>query len=168
MKPSVIIIGTNHPLQAGDNRYAQPQLDAFANLIEKTARTYRIKSIAEEMSVDVLSDFGVTETIAKKVADRKRVVHRYVDLTACERERLSIDRLTLHHTAQSAKLGAPQFAFLERTTEELRESLWLVRVLSLNTWPTLFICGANHGSRIQHLFNAVGKLAVLEVNDFGV
>jgi len=166
MKPSVIIIGTGHRLQAGHDRYTPSQLKAFADLIEATRKKYRIKLIAEEMSEDVLPDFGVTATIAKKLADRKKIAHRYVDLTASERGSLGIDRLSLHQAAQSAQLSAPQFAVLERTVEELRECLWLVRILTANMWPVLLICGANHGPRIQHLFNAIGKPAVLEVNDY--
>lgn len=166
MKPSVIIIGTGHRLQAGHDSYSPPQLKAFANLIEATRKKFGIKLIAEEMSEDVLSDFGITATIAKKLADRKRIAHQYVDLSSHERGTLGIDRFSLHRTAQSAKLSAPQFAVLDRTVDELRECLWLVRILNANRWPVLLICGANHGPRIQHLFNAVGKMSVLEVNDY--
>jgi len=97
---------------------------------------------------------------------RKGIRHSYVDLSAQERAQLGIDRLSLHQTGQSAKLTAPQVAAVERFGGELRECIWLTRILAINIWPTLFICGADHGPRVEHLFNSVGKLAVLEVNDY--
>lgn len=166
MKPDIIIIGTGHRLQAGHPEYSVDQHRRYRELLERTRKKYRIKLIAEEMSADVLSDYGTTETNGQQVAARKGIQHRFIDLTAKERSQFGIDRLSLHQTGQSAKLSAPQFAALERFTGELRECLWLTRVLTINIWPTLFICGANHGPRVEHLFNSVGKLAILEVNDY--
>jgi hypothetical protein len=167
VKPQVIIIGTGHRLQAGHNDYSPSQLNAFADLIETTGKKHRVKFIAEEMSSDALADFGVTATVAKTFADRKGLGHRYVDLTRQERAAFKVDRIGLHQVGQTAGLSAAQFAALEKTVDELRECVWLVRVLDINTWPVLFICGANHAPRGQYLFNTVGKLAVIEVNDFG-
>lgn len=166
VKPQVIIIGTGHRLQAGHDSYTPLQLKAFADLLETTRKNYRVKFVAEEMSVDVLPDFGVAATIAKTFTERKKLVHRYIDLTCQERAALGVDRFGLHQTGQAAGLRAEQFAALERTVEELRECVWLVRVLDTSKWPVLLICGANHAPRIQYLFNTVGKLAVIEVNDY--
>lgn len=118
------------------------------------------------MSVDILPDFGVTATVAKTFAERKKLAHSYIDLTCQERAALGIDRFGLHQTGQAAGLLPEQFSALEKTVEELRECVWLVRVLDANRWPTLLICGANHAPRIQYLFNTVGKLAIIEVNDY--
>ena len=166
MRPDIVIIGTGHRLQAGHPEYSVDQHKRYRELLERTCKKYRIKLIAEEMSADVLSDYGTTETNGQQVATRKGIQHRFIDLTAKERSQFGIDRFSLHQTGQSAKLSAPQFAALERFTGELRECLWLTRVLAINVWPTLFVCGANHGPRVEHLFNSVGKLAILEVNDY--
>ena len=166
MKPQVIIIGTGHRLQAGHDSYSSSQLETFADLLDSARKKYRVKFIAEEMSSDVLGDFGVTATVAKKLADHKKVAHCYVDLTCQGRSALGVDRVGLHQTGQAAGLSAAQFAALEKTVEELRECVWLVRVLGSNKWPVLLICGANHAPRVQYLFNTVGKLAVIEVNDY--
>jgi hypothetical protein len=166
MKPQVIIIGTGHRLQAGHDSYTPSQLEAFADLLETIRKKYRIEFIAEEMSVDVLPDFGVTATVAKTFAERRKLAHSYIDLTWQERTALGVDRLGLHQISQAANLRPEQFAALEKTVEELRECVWLVRVLDTNRWPALLICGANHVPRIQYLFNTVGKLAVIEVNDY--
>lgn len=166
MKPLVIIIGTGHRLQAGHGCYSPSQLKEFADLLETIIKKYRIKLITEEMSSDVLTDFGVTATVAKTLADRKNLAHRYVDLSCQERAAFGIDRVALHQTGQAAGLSAVQFAALEATVGELRECLWLVRVLDANKWPVLLICGANHAPRVHHLFNTVGKLAVIEINDY--
>jgi len=153
-------------IQAGHAKYSIEQHQQFRELLERTCQKYQIKLIAEEMSADALPDYGTTETIGKQVAAAKRIPHHYVDLTVTERSQFGIDRFSLHKTGQSAKLSATQFAALEQLTGELREYIWLTRVLTINTWPTLFICGANHAPRITLLFNSVGKLAVLEVNDY--
>jgi hypothetical protein len=77
----------------------------FSDLIETTRKKYRINFIAEEMSADVLADFGVTTTAAKTFADRKKLAHRYVDLTCQERATFGIDRCALHQTGQAARLS---------------------------------------------------------------
>lgn len=166
VKPQVIIIGTGHRLQAGHDSYTPSQLKAFADLLETIRKKYRVKFIAEEMSVDVLPAFGVTATVAKTFADSKKLAHRYIDLTCQEQSTFGVDRFGLYQTGQAAGLRVEQLAALEKTVEELRECVWLVRVLDTNRWPVLLICGANHAPRIQYLFNTVGKLAVIEVNDY--
>jgi hypothetical protein len=166
MKPSIIILGTNHRLQAGASPYSSPQLKIFSDLIVEIIKKYRIRLITEELSEDALPDYGVMESIAKQVANQKNIKHEYIDLSRIERENLKIDRLSLYQYAQSSRLNTPQYLALEKTASELRECIWLVRILGINTWPALFICGANHGSRIEYLFNTIGKTAILEVNDY--
>ena len=119
------------------------------------------------MSEDVLPDYGVVDTIPKKVAKSRRdVQHEYINLSAAESSRLSIDRLSLDNTRESVGLTETQLAVLKRFVGELRECLWLTRTLSLNVWPTLLVCGASHVPRIEHLFNSVGKLAFVACHDY--
>lgn len=127
---------------------------------------HRVKFIAEEMAEEMLKDFGVSETIAKRVATRKRLGHAYIDLAPEQRHSLRTDRLSLYEIRSDSKLNEPQFAALERIASELRECAWVVRVLAENVWPTLFICGATHATRMADLFDRVGKLAVLEEFDY--
>lgn len=135
-------------------------------MVEATAKKYRVKFIAEEMAEGILDAFGVTETIAKRVATRGHLGHAYVDLTPEERHSLKTDRLSMHEIRSEAKLTDPQFAVLERLVGELRECAWVVRVLAENSWPTLFICGATHATRMVDLFDRVGKLAILAEHDY--
>jgi hypothetical protein len=167
MKPDIVIIGTGHRLQAGHSDYSVDQHKRFRELLEQTCEKYKIKFIAEEMTAEVLlPDYGTTETNGQQVATCKGIEHRYIDLSPKERSQFGIDRFSLHQTGQSSKLSAPQFAALKRFTGELRECIWLTRILTINIWPTLLVCGADHGPRVEHLFNSVGKLAILEVNDY--
>ena len=166
MKRDIIIIGTGHRLQAGHRDYSNDQLSRYRELLERTCKKYRIRLIAEEMSADVLPDYGTIETIGQQVATRKRCQHRFIDLTVKERSQFGMDPVSLHRTGRVAKLSAPQLAALEQFAGELREGLWLTRVLTINIWPTLFVCGASHGPRVEHLFNSVGKFAILEVNHY--
>jgi hypothetical protein len=166
LRPQVIIIGTSHRLQAGHEEHSAEAQLAFQNLVEATAKKYRVKFIAEEMTEDILSAFGVSETISKRVATRKNLAHAYIDLTSEERHCLQTDRLSLYEIRSDAKLSEPQFSALERLVGELRECAWVVRVLAANVWPTLFICGSNHATRVADLFDRVGKLALLEEHDY--
>lgn len=167
MKPRVIIVGTGHRLQVGSEKCSFEQREKFRVYIDKLCKTHGIKLVAEEMSEDVLPDYGVADTIPKRVAmSRRGITHEYIDLTVAERSRLSIDRLSLHNTRNSIKLTDAQFAVLERLVGELRECLWLTRVLALNIWPTLIVCGASHVPSIEHLFNSVGKLAFVACHDY--
>lgn len=166
MKPSVIIIGTNHLIQTGDARYTPKQHAEFSSILRKTIRKYRIKLIAEEMSEDALADYGVTETLAKGIANSKEISHAYIDLAAPERSSLRIDRLNLHQMAQRSRLTPAQWCTLEILAGQARETIWLMRILQMNKWPVLLICGANHGNRMKYLFNSLGKLCILEINDY--
>ncbi len=166
MKPDIIVVGTGHELQTGHSQYSIDQHRAFQKFLENLCNQYNIKLIAEEMSEDILPDCEVSETNSKQVAVRRGIQHQYVDLTAVERLAFGIDRLSLHKISQSAKLSTPQVASLERLAGEFRECVWLTRILALNKWPTLFICGADHAPRVEYLFNSVGKLAHLESNDY--
>lgn len=166
MRPQVIIIGTGHRLQAGHKEHSAESQLAFQKLVEAVAKKHRVKFIAEEMTEDILDAFGVSETIAKRVATRKKLGHAYIDLTSEERHSLKTDRVSLYEIRSEAKLSDTQFAALERLVGELRECAWVVRVLSENVWPTLFICGANHATRVADLFDRVGKLALLEERDY--
>lgn len=135
--------------------------------IEEQCKSHLIKLVVEEMSEDFLPNYEVVDTIPKIVAgSRKGISHEYIDISEAERSRLAIDRLSLHDTKDSAKLTDAQFAVLERLVGELRECLWLTRVLTLNIWPTLFVCGASHVPRIEYLFNSVGKLALVACHDY--
>lgn len=168
MKPDIVIIGTGHRLQAGHSAYSVDQHKKFRELLEQTCEKYAVKLIAEEMTADVLlSDYGTTETNGQQVAKRKKgIEHRFIDLSPKERSKFGIDRYSLHQTGKSASLSAPQLAALTRFAGELRECIWLTRILTINLWPVLLVCGADHGPRVEHLFNSVGKLAILEVNDY--
>jgi hypothetical protein len=168
MKPDIVIIGTGHRLQAGHSAYSVDQHKKFRELLEQTCDKYGVKLIAEEMTADVLlSDYGTTETNGQQVAKSKKgIEHRFIDLSPKERSQFGIDRFSLHQTGESASLSAPQFAALKRFAGELRECIWLTRILTINSWPALLVCGADHGPRVEHLFNSVGKLAILEVNDY--
>ena len=141
MKPHVVLVGTGHKLQAGSASCPLGHREAFKALIDGICHEHEVRSLAEEMSEDALiDDYGVTATIGKQVADSRHLKHLYVDLKVAERQLLNIDRLSLHRTIMATKVTFAQAAVIELLVGELRECLWLVRVLSLNEWPCLFLC----------------------------
>jgi len=125
MKPSIVIVGTEHRLQAGHAECSDDQHKGFRDLLDKICKKYGVKHIAAEMSEDLLIDFGTTGTNGKQVAKSLKDIRKnsYVDLSAQERAQFRIDRVSLNRTRTSAQLTAPQFAALERLAEELRECI---------------------------------------------
>jgi hypothetical protein len=108
MKPSIVIVGTNHNFQAGHISYTAKQQADFSSFLCQIVRKYRIKQIAEEMSEDALPDYDVTETLAKRIANRRNICHAYVDLTAMKRDSIGIHGVSIHQTAQRSKLTPAQ------------------------------------------------------------
>lgn len=160
--PKVVIVGTKHRLQTGHVEYSTQQQAAFEAFLEQLIKKYSIEYVAEEMVSTILPAFGVTETLVRKVSVRCGKKYEYIDLSEDIRSALQIDRISVHQIAQSVGLNEAQFRAFEQLTGELREYLWLVQILSANTWPALFVCGANHAPRVHLLFNSVGILAVQE------
>jgi hypothetical protein len=166
IKPKIVIVGTRHRLQTGHSNYSRDQRVAFQELIGRLIDKHEIRYVAEEMTQGILSAYGVSETLVRQVALRRRLKHGYIDLSEPERAALRTDRFSLHEIAQAAGLTESQFAAFEQLTGEMREYVWLVRILDTNEWPTLFVCGANHATRVRLLFNSVGILAEVEENDY--
>lgn len=165
-KPQVIVVGTRHRLQTGHSDYSPAQHAEFARLLETLIEKHGIQYVAEEMTEDILPAYGASESVACRIARERGVNHDYVDLSDAQRAELKIDRWSIHDIAQTAGLGQTQLATLEQLMGEVREHIWVMRVLQKNDWPTLLVCGATHSVRMQLLFNSVGISVDLEANDY--
>ena len=116
-----------------------------------------MKAIAEEMSIEALEDYGVRRSIGQQVADALHIAHRYCDPSRQEREAHGIFQENdirmagFHANSEPHEVEAAiQDAFA------MRELYWLAHVLQLDTWPVLFICGANHTEAFRDLLQADG------------
>jgi hypothetical protein len=136
------IIGTRHTCQIPGNDHET----LFKNLIESSCDKYHFRGIGEEMNLEALKQYpNVKMTICQIIAERLNILHRYCDPDPAQRKSLGIT------SEQEVSLDgffndrSPQQIEARRSAEVgIRESYWLDQLLDMNTWPVLFVCGANH------------------------
>ncbi len=151
MMGKIILFGTNHPLQCGSTNTPQSTLDKYRNYIGQLCASHKIKFIAEEMCKDGLAEHQVTNTVAASF-ESDTIKHEYVDLTCQERMKLKIDDGALSGIAMQLTLNGNASEFRNRLSllsNQVREGCWVARILDMNLWPTLFICGAEHVNNIE-------------------
>lgn len=153
------IVGTGHKLQCGVSPNSAPEVEAFEKELQHLCNKYSIQRIAEEMSADGLASHGVFATIASRVAKQLKLEHQYVDLDRSERKFLSIDDQPVLTTIMCCSPidGGAQFRrTMNMLADEVRERVWVSRLLTMRSWPCLFVCGADHVSAVRRLWSSVG------------
>ena len=173
MRPTVFILGTSHPLQCGAAECGADRISLLEQKIRRALSEHSIRRIAEEMSEDglrrILGDKAASETVCKRVARDTGVQVDFVDLGETERRRLNLSDNNINSFmfkyVENDKYGKirDSFSFL---CGEVRERVWVARVLSGREWPVLFVCGANHAVSVQQLFESVGVQATILCRDF--
>lgn len=147
---TVVLLGTSHPLQCGTQE-TTPH-DALDRLLRGLCAEHGIQVIAEEIDLEGLTLYGVTETVGARVCQAIGIESAYCDAGSAERIEIkrqlpplppidpalpSGERLALQLDAESEQLG------------DAREDFWIEKILQLNRWPLLFICGANHFNALR-------------------
>ena len=124
------------------------------------------------MSVDGLAYvFGgevPRKTICQRVAGEIPVV--FVDLERAERAKLSlspdgIDSFMFSHCSTNSGRAWVREAFGDLAAE-VRERVWVARVVSGREWPVLFVCGADHTASVRVLFTRLGVKSTVVHRDF--
>ncbi|WP_374090504.1 hypothetical protein [Methylomicrobium lacus] len=165
MKDAFYIIGTSHPIQCGKSEHSH----AFEAEVEIVCKKLKIRRIAEEMSPEGLKRYGVTETVAQRVAKKLYIPCHHVDLSLCEREIVSLGDSVVLNAVMNFPFadggGSFRKAFNE-LADEVRERCWSARVIAEKEWPVLFICGANHTASVWALWQRLGIDAVVVHADY--
>ncbi|MBA3019308.1 MAG: hypothetical protein FP811_14375 [Desulfobacteraceae bacterium] len=159
-KPHIIILGTSHQIQCGTIKHSHEQIQNFRSLIKRICQDENVKCIVEEMSNEGLSNHKVQKTIPFEIAIELSIKHCYTDLTT---EQLACLNLSQGHVVQYS-LSQPtnelkthmRELLTNKLVHPIRERYWLANILRINTWPTLLICGSEHGQNMQDLVNSVG------------
>ena len=145
----VFLFGTRHDYQ----RPGSPGSEDFHVEIVRRCREHGIKAIAEEMSLDALRRFGAHESVCKRVGDSLGLTHRYCDPSIEEQKMLGI--------ANPGRVGASGFSPVAHEVDPgvqrenaIRRRYWLERIIELNAWPMLFVCGAVHTESFRELLHA--------------
>ena len=173
MRPTVFILGTCHPLQCGDAECGPDNIALLEEKVRQVLSEHRIRRIVEEMSDDALRcQLGVEAgrgTVCQRVARETGIGVDFVDLDREERDHLGlsdciINRFTFFYGEDDSNRAAIREAF-NALCGSVRERVWVGRTLS-GVWPVLFVCGADHASPVQELFERVGVQATIICCDF--
>lgn len=160
---SVILIGTSHRYQCP----GVPAADEFRDFIERVCAEFHVRAIAEEASLEALAQQHVSQSACEQIANALGIAHRYCDPNSEQRAALGIT------TDQDIKLAG----FFNDLDEEkieheigaahaIRERYWMEQLFSLDCWPTLFVCGANHIKQFRKLLKENGLSVVIAARDW--
>lgn len=146
---TVTLIGTSHTYQLPGN----PAAGEFGDFVEEICDKFAVRAVAEEMSLEALTQKDASLSLCEQVANTRGIAHRYCDPNNEQRQAL--------HTRQEGDIRFEAFYDewdqdrLEReirATHSRREQYWLNQLLDLDCWPVLFVCGAAH---IEHFSGAL-------------
>lgn len=149
---TALLIGTEHSIQRGERCR-----DLFESTLREICRGNRVAAIAEEINESA-------QTVASTLAQELKISHLFADPGNTERIERGIEMdiaLNLINEFKSkypmlclwprepSSENLPQEVWNEhvRRTEEsyrMRESVWLEKIVRLDKWPLLFICGNDH------------------------
>jgi len=155
----IVIVGTSHPLQCGHSSVSPENIGSFEAEVRLLLQKHQIVRITEEMDADGLARHKVTETIAERVAKELGLEHQHLDLTRCERTALGLHDgplftiIDLYNPSDSGKSFRDALSILEA---EIRERIWVHRILATKSSPVLFICGASHVEPLARLWKLLG------------
>jgi len=170
MSAQIIIFGTSHSLQCGNDQYSAKQIETFRQYVYDICRSKKIDFIAEEMISDSLDNLGRKATVAAGVAKRLDIKHKYIDLTAEERKKLYIDDESLASAATMVDSRLCPKQLRNELTHKLacpvRECYWLAHILNEKSWPTLLICGADHVENMDKLIDSIGLHVIISESDY--
>jgi len=146
-------------------------VSAYRDELTRICRQESIRRIAEEMSAEGLARHGVTMTVGAQVAAALGIEHRNVDLTAAERNMLSIDDgpvLAIVQRFHPSDGGAGFREAMDDLGHAVRERVWVARLLteSKAVWPTLFVCGSDHVESVRRIIRAVGMDSIVLHRDY--
>ena len=171
MTREVFILGTSHKLQCGDAECGVDNIALLEKEIRRILSEYGIGRIAEEMSDDGLRESAgdkASGTVCQRIAGDDVPVHHFVDLDVKERACLSLspDDIDAFMFKHSTREWARVRKALNKLCGEVRERVWVARILSRDEWPVLFVCGADHAVSVSELFERIGVQATVICEDF--
>jgi hypothetical protein len=168
MSRTVLIIGTDHGFQRRDQKFTESQHRQFGNYVVNTARGHCVAGLAEEYGLENLAEDEITETTIQTIARELALKHRFCDPDMKTRAQLGIRQENQIRISEFPnKLTEVE---VQRRFEEslrARERYWLSELLEFNTWPALFICGADHSLPFLVLLRTNNHEAVLIARDWG-
>jgi hypothetical protein len=164
----VLILGTDHRFQMRCPDFTEFQHQQFVSYVVATARAYKVAAIIEENNPQAVAEANVAESTIRTIARDLGIKHLYCDPDRETRTALGI-RQENEIRISGFLEGAIESVIQQRVDESMRirERYWLARLQQFNTWPTLFICGANHALPFLDLLRKEKVDTILVAQDWG-
>jgi len=157
----IIVVGTSHTIQIAD-----PALKPF---LESLCRDFNVRGVAEEMNEEALAEKNCTSSIPMEIASALQMPHRFCDPNRTERAKLEIrqeNEIRIQAWLSSTTLSDSELAARVKESYATRERYWLEQLRTLNAWPVLFICGADHVASFCELLKQQGIAAHVAAEDW--
>jgi hypothetical protein len=137
----VLLVGTRHDYQCPGYQGSEQ----FRVQVEASCRKHGITLLAEEMSLDALRRLGAHSSVCREVADSLGIAHRYCDPSIEELKQLGIANPCKFDSSSFSLFPDPRAIDPEIVeANAIRRKCWLQRISEADSWPVLFVCGANH------------------------
>jgi hypothetical protein len=161
---AVIVVGTSHSIQLGSSTLDS---QTFREFLEELCGAQGVRAVAEELNHEALCERECTASIPMQTAASLRLQHCLCDPDRSQRAQLGIcqenDIRAQGFLGNWSKAEISRAILVENAK---RERYWLEQLRSLNVWPVLFVCGANHAGSFKTLLNREGLLAHVAAKDW--
>ena len=151
------IIGTSHDYQRARSDCDGSGSGELRTALTAIATQKGVRAIAEEMNPEGLALHGADDSVCRQVAHALGISHRYCDPSRQERQALGI--VEDDDIRMSGFFAARDPQAIEddvRASFARREGRWFDCVMELDTWPLLFVCGANHAEPFRQRLQTFG------------
>jgi hypothetical protein len=161
----VVIVGPGHSYHVPPNG---PAADEFRAFLSRICHAHQVQAIAEELSQEALAaNWKVAKSLCHELADAMRVSHRYCDLNTAQRNAAGVrapqdDQLDGIYNRWSPEKTNEEI----RNSQSIRERHWKEKLLNLDKWPVLFVCGADHVLPFQRLLSENGLSVEIAAHDW--
>jgi hypothetical protein len=163
----IVLVGTSHKYQTRGLGLDATYAEQFEHLLISLCSEYMIKGIAEEMNQAALAERNITETVAQAVSAALEIKHQLSDPPPQIRQKLGVRGENDIRAYGWLQNWSPERIETEvRQSHEIRERYWLTQLHILNSWPLLFVCGANHSAHFSELLQKEGFDVVVEFSDW--
>jgi hypothetical protein len=155
----VIVVGTSHTIQVAD-------LD-LKPFLKRLCQEFEVHAVAEEMNEEALAEKNCTVSIPMQVASELQMPHRFCDPNRAERAKLRIRQENdIRISAFPSTLPESEVATRLAESHANRERYWLEQLRSLDLWPVLFVCGADHVASFSHLLTQENIVVQIAAEDW--
>ena len=149
MERIVYLLGVDHKYQHNSEHYipvSKQAISDFKSYLKSICISKRIKTIGEEFHESHLKE-DREMSVPKEVASDIGVCHKYCEPDDDEATKLGYKTPLFQGRNESIE----EFEKRDRENEKIRELGWISKIMSLNKWPILFICGPLHVKSFSNL-----------------